>query len=339
MIGVISEPDPEELAALSSNFIDAGITSSTQDTGHNLPLTGSLGASLLRDQHLPLRQPGSQHQVVNTAYRGYDNGWSNSGFTAPLAWQPFPQEFAQSGNLVTPDFSQSFDPALGLFDYPSVLPNAAATGQPDLFGAFNDFGAVPNTIANGQLDPMLLQLPISGVTDGFGVVPNAIAIAQSGPTPLDLLDVGVDENFGSLVVNEFTDYNSSAQWDDFAPIESQPTLPSFYQLPIPTTTGIPAALALPVDAANRLTARAVRHPAASALASRHLNDDTHLYICDHPGCQGQFRRPGDLRRHKQKHGIPDLPCPVPGCDRRGPKAFYRADKLRDHQRKKHRMAI
>jgi hypothetical protein len=57
--------------------------------------------------------------------------------------------------------------------------------------------------------------------------------------------------------------------------------------------------------------------------------------CTHIGCTATFRRPSDLRRHTGMHSPPKLLCLFKSCERR----FYRLDKLRDHQRKKHKTAV
>ena len=53
------------------------------------------------------------------------------------------------------------------------------------------------------------------------------------------------------------------------------------------------------------------------------------------GCRGSFRRPGDYRRHMRKHEKPRYKCAVIDCDR----TFYRADKLRDHLKKAHKLKL
>ncbi|KAE9373938.1 hypothetical protein N431DRAFT_337617 [Stipitochalara longipes BDJ] len=84
---------------------------------------------------------------------------------------------------------------------------------------------------------------------------------------------------------------------------------------------------------------AVSSPVARRVPSHRSNANMTPHVCDNPGCSMTFNRLGDLVRHRQQHGNPQYPCLVHGCKRRGRKAFYRTDKLRDHQRKKHRMAI
>jgi hypothetical protein len=62
-------------------------------------------------------------------------------------------------------------------------------------------------------------------------------------------------------------------------------------------------------------------------------------MCPRTGCTTTFARPGDLRRHTRKHLKHEYHCPVDNCDRKGDKAFYRRDKLLDHQRKVHGMTV
>jgi hypothetical protein len=59
--------------------------------------------------------------------------------------------------------------------------------------------------------------------------------------------------------------------------------------------------------------------------------------CSFPGCATTVSRSFDLSRHMKKHSPPEYPCSVSGCDRKGNRAFYRLDKLRDHQHKQHGM--
>jgi hypothetical protein len=51
------------------------------------------------------------------------------------------------------------------------------------------------------------------------------------------------------------------------------------------------------------------------------------------GCGKTFRRAGDCRRHMKKHGPPGFICTLPGCNM----PFYRADKLRDHLKRGHKI--
>ena len=68
------------------------------------------------------------------------------------------------------------------------------------------------------------------------------------------------------------------------------------------------------------------------------NANTNRLTCNHIGCPTTFARAGDRRRHIKMHP-PQHPCLVNNCGRNGDKAFYRLDQLRDHQRKKHGMAV
>ncbi len=55
--------------------------------------------------------------------------------------------------------------------------------------------------------------------------------------------------------------------------------------------------------------------------------------CDFPGCSSKrtFKRKYELQRHRKKHTPREtFECPAINCKYRGPKAFYRSDKLKAH---------
>jgi hypothetical protein len=166
-----------------------------------------------------------------------------------------------------------------------------------------------NAIGNGQPDPTL-QFPDIGVYNGFGAMPNGFGNAFVNPTPY-------------------------TQRDDLRAIDSQETTASYNRFPLPTTASMPAAPALPAHANGMITTPAVPRHIARGVTSRRSNVNTNAHICDYAGCGKMFARPGDLARHSKQHGVPQHPCDIPGCNRDGLRAFYRADKLLDHQRKKH----
>jgi hypothetical protein len=204
--------------------------------------------------------------------------------------------------------SPAWDPASQNFaqSLSSVTPGFGQRSIPTL--SSGDYPPVrSNAITNGQPDPTL-QLP--DFYDGFSIVPNG-----------------------------FANFNSFTQWDDLTTIDPQAAMTSFNQLPCPTTTNMPDAPVLPTQATGMFTTPTVPHPIARSVASHRSNANTNLHTCNYPGCGEILSRQGDLSRHRLKHGVPQHPCFFHGCNRRGPRAFYRADKLRDHQRKKHRMAI
>ncbi|KAH8752422.1 hypothetical protein F5882DRAFT_60670 [Hyaloscypha sp. PMI_1271] len=153
-----------------------------------------------------------------------------------------------------------------------------------------------------------MQFPDVGASNGFGFTPNG-----SG--------------------NGFGNSTSYAQWDDLTAINSQETMTGFNQLFLPTTTSMPAAPALPTHATNTPAAPAMPRPIARRVTSRRSNVNTNAHICSY--CGKMFARPGDLARHSKQHGVPQHPCDISGCNRHGLRAFYRADKLLEHQRKKH----
>lgn len=54
-------------------------------------------------------------------------------------------------------------------------------------------------------------------------------------------------------------------------------------------------------------------------------------------CNQAFSRPSDLQRHAKKHNpsAKIFDCPHQGCKYKGPKSFYRKDKLLSHMRARH----
>jgi hypothetical protein len=187
---------------------------------------------------------------------------------------------------------------------------------------------------------------LSDLTTGFGQrfapavspldFPPTIIDGHPDPT-LQTPDFGVNSNF-VIMPNDFADFSLS-QWGDLTAMDTQPSMTSFNQLSLHTISSFPAAPASPINATSMFTVPAVPRPIARRVASRHSNVNTSTHTCDYPGCGHIFGRMGDFVRHRKQHGIPQFPCPIHGCNRRGSRAFYRADKLRDHQRKKHRMTI
>jgi hypothetical protein len=124
----------------------------------------------------------------------------------------------------------------------------------------------------------------------------------------------IDDFIGHDLIDNFTPTSTNAfELNYSASSDIQPSATAFADLPAPTTSITTAA-----DSANA---------------------NTNLYRCDYTGCTTTFVRAGDLLRHTKKHFPGEHPCLVDNCDRKGDKAFYRLDKLRDHQRQKHRMAV
>lgn len=275
--------------------VDSFVTSPSHNASPNQALAGTLGATVTRDQHIPIwsldlspsNRGFQQQQVVGIPNNGWNNEW-NLDVPPPPAWNSASQGFAQSLSHVTSGFGQYFIPTSNSVDNLSVYSNAMANGQPD----------------------PILQLPDLGVYNDSVAMPNSFANSAS-----------------------FT------QWDNSTAIDPQETMASFNQFPLPTTTGMPAAMALPTYATSMFTAPTVPLPVAGTVVPRRSIVNTNAPTCDFAGCGKIFSRPDVLARHRQKHGIPQYPCLIHGCNRRRSKAFYRADKLRDHQRKRHGMAI
>ena len=182
-------------------------------------------------------------------------------------------------------------------------------------------GLAQSLVTSGLGQPFT---PASGLADMYS---NAIENGQPDPT----IQFPVYNDFG-VMRNDFVNPTSYTQCDDF---DDQETMASFNQLPRPITTSMPAALALPPYATSMITAPAVHRPIARGVTSRRSNVNTNAHVCGFAGCGKIFARPGDLARHSKHHGVPQHPCDSPGCNRHGARAFFRADKLRDHK-KKHR---
>jgi hypothetical protein len=211
------------------------------------------------------------------------------------------------------------------------------------------------SIAPPAWDPASQGVPqiLSHATQGFGYpfIPALSSVdyylADSDPIPngqhdptLQFADFGVNDF--AVLLNDFANFNSLAHWDVLTSIDSQvpqSATRSCNPLPLSAIPSIPAAPVLPTNATKMSAAPAVPRAIARRAASRRFSVNTNPHACDYPGCRSIFNRLGDLVRHRQQHGIPQHPCLVHRCNRQGSRAFYRADKLRDHQRKKHRMAV
>lgn len=108
------------------------------------------------------------------------------------------------------------------------------------------------------------------------------------------------------------------------------------------TPTVPPNIDTTVDVINanintNVDANADAHVDVNDNSNINANVDTNRYQC--PQCSTICVRDGDLNRHMKKHLPPQYHCLVNGCDRHGHKAFYRKDKLLDHQRKKHGMPV
>ncbi|CZR64508.1 uncharacterized protein PAC_14406 [Phialocephala subalpina] len=255
----------------------------------------------------------------------------------------------------TPDATATGDQHIPIWS-PNLLPSNRGFQQQAVSTANNGWNNEWNldvSFAPPAWDPASqgLAQSLSHVTPGFGqrfipalssadyppVYSNAIANGQPDPT-LQSPDFGVYNDFG-VMPNGFADLTSFTQWDDLTATDPQEIMASFNQLLLPTTTSMHAAPALPTNATSMFTAPAVPRPIARRVTSRRSNVNTNAHTCGYAGCGKIFARRGDLVRHGQQHGVPQHPCLIHGCNRRGIWAFYRADKLRDHQRKKHGIAI
>jgi hypothetical protein len=262
-----------------------------------------IDATASQDRNIPIWSPTSN---------GWNKEWNLDASFAPLANDSVPQDFAQNLSHVTPTLEQNFT-AWSSADYPPVYPNAIESGPLDStfqlpdFGTYNDFGLMP---ANNFV--------------------NITPYTQWN----DLTTLDPQENVANFnqLIPPATPYT---QWDDLTAIDPQDNMASFNQGLLPTTTSTPKTPVLPANGTNMSTAFEVPRHNAGAVRSRRSNINTAAHTCGYTGCGKVFTRPGDLARHNLQHGLPQHPCLVRGCNRRGPRAFYRTDKLVEHQRKRH----
>jgi hypothetical protein len=168
--------------------------------------------------------------------------------------------------------------------------------------------------ANGDHFNDTFIYPFLNFNDETFPYPNAIIDGQSDATiqPSNLsinsdFDDSGNFNSSALISTTTSELNISISAD------AQTTDMHFTKLPLPAVS------------------------TATAVASTNVN--TNRFKCDQPSCTTTFTRAGDLSRHMKKHGPPEHACPVDGCNRKGDNAFYRLDKLQDHQRKKHKMSV
>ena len=192
---------------------------------------------------------------------------------------------------------------------------------------------------------------------------------HSGPTQMDFSAYGVDRitSDGPLnTLNTLQDLESKLFGEVNYQIGNQPlnydmslaaSGPGFYGTTIPTTTNLNGALVPPgtlaigpatetpntPDTSGSALEEPTMHGSKRAIkpaARRQSAATTARHRCNHPGCTKDYKRIGDLERHRlEKHMAGRFPCTYPACDRKGERAFGRADKLRDHVRQKHNLKI
>lgn len=78
-------------------------------------------------------------------------------------------------------------------------------------------------------------------------------------------------------------------------------------------------------------------PTTPATTPSSVNTSPDRLSC--PECFKTFGRAGDLKRHQGMHLPRKYHCRQQGCKRNGGKGFYRRDKLRAHQKKRHGMHL
>ncbi|EFQ89307.1 hypothetical protein PTNB73_01554 [Pyrenophora teres f. teres] len=112
----------------------------------------------------------------------------------------------------------------------------------------------------------------------------------------------------------------------------QPVMPNFGSF---VTDTLPTPFqGAPPNAPAILAPNPSQHRGAGATFRSHVAKL--LVRCEHPGCNKEFRRVGDCRRHMRKHNpVKAYSCVVDECRMK----FYRLDKLRDHARDGHNIVL
>ena len=141
---------------------------------------------------------------------------------------------------------------------------------------------------------------------------------------LSSIDTDLGNSFMSFPNDGFglDDFYTSAAW---APQHTAPTPSSGYSQQYQLTLPYLDHAQLPA-ASNSMTT-----PAASNLSQPSVGQG----IRCPQGCVKTFCRPGDYRRHMNKHELHKFKCPMATCD----KTFYRFDKVRDHLKQGHKRAL
>ncbi|RDW65176.1 hypothetical protein BP5796_09868 [Coleophoma crateriformis] len=289
---------------------------------------------------LPQFNLGIQSQTASNAH-------SESNYDVsipPSLWNPAVQCFPGWLSPAIPEFNPCLTPTSNSIGYPPVDLSATTHDQADLAlqlpGVYNDFSAY------GQ-PGSVLSLPGHGVYNNLGIMHGNFANFNSFPCRHHFTAGDPQATVVSSYHLPFLSENDIFATPAFpgqqigmlpTPPAPQTTIASSNQLPFLGTDDIMAAPALPGQQIGMLSTPSSPRPMASRMMAPGSNANTNRYTCDHPGCGQRVARRGDLVRHRLKHGVPQYPCLVVGCGRRGPKAFYRIDKLRAHQLKRHGMA-
>jgi hypothetical protein len=232
------------------------------------------------------------------------------------------------------------------FQLPDFAVYNGVDGAPDRFANSASLAAGGNLTATDPLEGLtdFDQLPLSAITG----MPNWRASSNLHPPWDDLTAINPQENFTGFnqllhpttpgMSCAFPGFAPKTSWDDLTAINSQGAMTSLNQFPSPTTTGMFPSLAIPAQATDTFTAPSESLPIPRGVISRSSNVYTNKHTCDNGACRKSFSRPSDLTRHKMLHGLAQYRCTVNGCKRHA-KAFHRFDKLREHQRKIHRMGV
>jgi hypothetical protein len=210
----------------------------------------------------------------------------------------------------------------GISTTPALNTSAPYAPWDSAAGGLSTISASSNYAANAPWDP---------AAGGLSTISASSSYAANAPW--DLAAGGMPP------ITASNTYAANTSWDNIpANRNYQLTTTSFDQLLFPLAGDIPILAASNTNANSMFNGAAVTFP-AGGLAPRRSNIHTNPQTCNYPGCGKVTARQADFARHRLQHGTPHHSCLVHACNRRGPKAFYRADRLRDHQRKKHGMVF
>ncbi|KAL9116570.1 MAG: hypothetical protein Q9187_006904 [Circinaria calcarea] len=251
----------------------------------------------------------------------------------PILTSPISNSLGDFAFTNTTTVDTQTDTGLEPFDCSNWLnTNSEFDGQPDSgpqfydliaqddYNGLNDFGFPVGNSHNGHIDTGLQHVNAL-VNNDFNVFDHPV---------LPSVDTIVDYAEQRDATFQFPLWNDNHDFTAFNDL----TLPANVAVgtePTPTTgtcSNITASIGQPV---------AIR-PTNVVAATPSINPNGR-FTCTHTGCTTTFTRIRDRDRHMGKHSSRQHDCPINDCNRKGDKAFYRLDKLHDHQRQKHKMTV
>ncbi|RDW59423.1 hypothetical protein BP6252_12510 [Coleophoma cylindrospora] len=254
---------------------------------------------------LSFTNPGLQPQTASNTYSGANHDTPSS------LWNPGLPGFPGWLGPATPEFNPYLTPTPNSIGYPPVDLSATTDYQADsplqLPGVY-DFSAY------GQPGPVH-YLPSYGVYDNFRIVPGSFAYSNSFPCRHHFTAVDPQATLASSNLPFLPDDGSVLPGQHIIPTPPGPqmTIASSNQVPFLGTDITMAAPALPGQHIGMITTTPGPNPMASRVTPPGSNANANTYTCDYLGCGQRVARRGDLVRHKLKHGVPQYPCLVHGC--------------------------